>query len=516
MELLHCLVFMGVGGVVGGFMTWAYFRQATQGAFQQALANSVSQRMQMETQLILTQQRVAEMATELMRREERIEGFIAERQLEIERRAALEVKARRVTDLEESLDEIESKLEESYQKLADFAARAAELTVALENEKSNSAEKLQLLNETQQKLSDTIKVFSSAALRQDNQPFLDLATATLEKFQDSARVDLDYSQQSISEHLRPVRESLAKVESRIREMELTRASAFSGLESQIRALAESEHLLRAEAANLARALRSPGARGGWGEIQLRRVVEMAGMQKHCDFVDGERFKIDNGQPLPDLIVNLPAGRTIVVDAKAPVNAYWEASKAPDEQTRLARLRDHALAVRNHINALSKKSYWDTFNPSPEFVFLFLPGECFYSAALEQDDSLIEYGFERGVVLATPTMLIALLKAVAFGWRQEIAVENARLISALGRELYDRLATMTNHFNRLGHSLGGAMEAYNNAAGAFERRVLASARKFKEMDAAPDDVEIAEIISIDQLPRTLRAPESEPFTAIEGV
>ncbi|MGH9767278.1 MAG: DNA recombination protein RmuC, partial [Blastocatellia bacterium] len=473
-------------------------------------------RMQMETQLILTQQRNGELATELIRRETRIEGFIAEREQDIKHRAELEAQAKRAADLEEALDEVEAKLEESYQKLGDFAARAAELTVALDNEKNNAADKLRLLNETQQKLSDTFSALSAAALSQNNQSFLDLANVTMEKFQINARADLEHRQQTIFEQIRPVQESLVKVESRIQEMEVARASAFTGLEHQIRALAESEHLLRAEAANLVQALRSSSARGRWGEIQLRRVVEMAGMQKHCDFAEQESANTENGRLRPDLIVKLPGDRIIVVDAKAPINAYWEASNAPDEQTRRARLRDHALAVRNHIGALSKKSYWDAFKPSPEFVFLFLPGECFYSAALEQDESLIEYGVEHGVVLATPTTLIALLKAVAYGWRQEAVAENARQISALGRELYERLAKMTEHFTRLGRSLGIAMEAYNSAVGSLERRVLVTARKFKELDAVPGNAEIAEIVPLDHMPRALQASEADPFAEIEEV
>ncbi|HBR68977.1 MAG TPA: DNA recombination protein RmuC, partial [Rhodospirillaceae bacterium] len=290
---------------------------------------------------------------------------------------------------------------------------------------------------------------------------------------------------------------------------------FSGLEQQIRSLAESEQLLRTEAANLVQALRSSNARGRWGEIQLRRVVEMAGMQKHCDFVEQESADSENGRLRPDLIIKLPAGRIIVVDAKAPINAYWDAANAPDDLTRRLKFKEHAVAVRNHMSSLSKKAYWDTFKPSPEFVFLFLPGECFYSAALEHDPSLIEYGVEQGVVLATPTTLIALLKAVAYGWRQEGIAENAKQISALGRELYDRLAKMTEHFQKLGKSLGGAVDAYNGAVGSLERRVLVTARRFKELEAIPDNAEIAEIIPLDHLPRVLQAPETEGFAAIES-
>ncbi|HKX28020.1 MAG TPA: DNA recombination protein RmuC [Blastocatellia bacterium] len=501
---------------MGSLITVLFCRHLSETTIQKVIVGHETQRVQLKTQLSLSQQRNAELLTDLSRRERRIDELIAEQGQEIARRAVLETQAARTVELEESLAEIETKLEESYRQLSGFAASEAKLAEALEREKKSAAEKLQLLNGAQQQLAETFNALSAAALNQNNQSFLDLANLTLERFQATASADLEYRQLTVFEQMRPVQESLAKVESRIQEMEAARAVAFLGLEHQIRSLAESERLLRTEASNLAQALRSSGTRGRWGEIQLRRVVELAGMQKHCDFAEQVSPASESGRLRPDLLIKLPADRLIVVDAKAPITAYWEASDAPDEATRRLKLKEHAAAIRNHINTLSKKSYWDLFSPPPEFVFLFLPGECFYSAALEHDDSLIEYGVEHGVVLATPTTLIALLKAVAYGWRQESMAENAKQISALGRELYERLAKMTDHLSRLGKSLGNTVDAYNSTIGSLERRVLVTARKFKDLDAVPENAEIGEIVPLDHLPRVLQAAELELLNAADGI
>jgi len=508
MELYSSLIFLFIGSVSSGVVVWVFCRKSSENAVQKAITYREAQRVQIETHLLFVKQKSVELATEITRRDKRIDELIAIREQEIARRTSLESQARRASELEELLVEVEEKLQESYERLSSFAAEKAELAKELENEKNNAAEKLRVLDEAQQRLSDTFKALSAAALNQNNQSFLILANSTFDKFQTSARDDLERRQETILEQMQPVRESLDKVDARIRDLEVSRASAFAGLEQQIRALTESEQLLRTEAANLVNALRSPVSRGKWGEIQLRRVVEMAGMQKHCDFVEQESALAEDGRLRPDLVIKLPANRTIVVDAKAPINAYWEASCANDEHTRRMKLKDHAIAIRKHITDLSKKSYWDTFKPSPEFVFLFLPGECFYGAALEHDPGLIEYGVEQGVVLATPTTLIALLKAVAYGWRQEGVAENAQQISDLGRELYGRLATLTEHLNKLGKVLGNAVEAYNKTIGSMESRVLVTARKFKELDAVPENAEIGDLIPLDHMPRSLQAPEAD--------
>src|SRR3989304_5038915 len=253
-------------------------------------------------------------------------------------------------------------------------------------------------------------------------------------------------------------------------------------------------------------MRSPQTRGRWGEIQLRRVVEMAGMLEHCDFTEQETVAAEDNRLRPDMIIHLPGKKRIVVDAKTPLAAYLDAVETQDDETWTLKLQDHARQVREHVLSLSKKSYYDQFDTAPDFVVLFLPGEVFLSAAWEYDPTLIEFAIERNVMLTTPTTLISLLRAVAYGWRQELLAENAQKISNLGRELYDRIANLSKHFDELGKGLSSAIEAYNKAIGSLESRVLVSARKFKELGAADTSKEIGDLEPIETDSRLLQAPE----------
>ncbi len=330
--------------------------------------------------------------------------------------------------------------------------------------------------------------------------FLQLARSALDEQRARAEGDLDRRQASVAEVVGPVRDSLSRLEGRLGELERARIGAYSELREQVRALGEAQGQLRSEAANLVKALRAPQVRGRWGELQLRRVVELAGMQDRCDFVEQPVLQRADGRSRPDLVVKLPGGRQVVVDAKAPLAAYLDALEAGSEDVRRARLADHARQIREHVFALSRKAYWEGLDPAPEFVILFLPGESFFSAALEADPGLIEAGASRDVVLATPTTLIALLRAVAYGWRQEAVAENAREVSALGRELHDRLGTLSGHVSRLGKQLGGAVEAYNRAVGALESRVLVSARRFSTLGASRPETEIPVVEALEIAPR----------------
>ena len=356
-----------------------------------------------------------------------------------------------------------------------------------------------------QETESAFKALSADALARNNQAFLDLARATLAQTQEAARGDLEMRQQAIVELVTPVRSSLDKVDSQIQELEKARAGAYAALHEQVRGLVETQTQLRAETGKLVTALRTPGVRGRWGEIQLRRVVEMAGMLDHCDFVTQAAVTSEEGRLRPDLLVRLPAGKIIVVDAKTPLDGYLQAIEAGDEQTRKARLADHARQVRAHLTALGRKSYWEQFDYAPEFAVLFLPGECFFSAALESDPSLIEFGVGQNIILATPTTLIALLRAVAYGWRQENLAQNAAEISALGKELFKRLSDMGDHWSKMGKALERAVEAYNGAVGSLEARVMVSARKFADLKTAPLGVEIA---ALEPLEKSVRAVQGE--------
>lgn len=385
----------------------------------------------------------------------------------------------------------------------------AQLKAALEGERRAATERLASFNRATEELSEKFKALSRDALKDNNQSFLELARATLSQFQESAKGDLDSRQKAIDQIIRPLKESLEKVDGKIGEMEKARAGAYSELREQVKHLATSQLQLQAETGNLVNALRTPHVRGRWGEIQLRRVVELAGMLQYCDFVEQETLVTADGRIRPDVIVKLPGNRTIVIDAKVPFDAFYESISTKDEIIRGARLRDHARLVRTHIGALSKKSYWESVQPTPEFVLLFLPGETFYSAALEIDPKLIEDGVGQGVIIATPTTLIALLKAVSYGWRQEQMATNAQEVSKLGKDLYDRLRTFTGYFSDIGRGLDRALDSYNKGVGSLEARVLVTARKFKERGAIAGE-EIETLEPIDKLARPLSLDEGGLF------
>jgi len=328
------------------------------------------------------------------------------------------------------------------------------------------------------------RALSADALARNNQAFLQLAGATLE----------------------PVRESLGKVDHKIQELEKARAGAYASLSEQVRSLVETQSQLRGETGRLVTALRTPSARGRWGEIQLHRVVEMAGMLEHCDFYAQTTLNGEDGRLRPDLLVRLPGGKTVVVDAKTPLEGYLAAVEASDDAVRKSRLADHARQVRAHLTSLGRKSYWEQFEQAPEFAVLFLPGESFFGAALESDPSLIEFGVAQNVILATPTTLIALLRAVSYGWRHEKLAENAAQISALGKELYKRLSDMGEHWNRVGRALERAVEAFNSTVGSLESRVMVSARRFEELKTAPLGVQIAPLEPVEKSVRMLEVEQ----------
>jgi len=367
-------------------------------------------------------------------------------------------------------------------------------------------ERFKLLQDSTNRMESTFKALSTDALQNNAKLFIELAQGQFEKFHGLAQKDLDHKQGAISEMLKPMRESLEKVDLKIQELDRSRAKTDEAIAQQVKYLLEAQNELKNETGRLVTALRAPQARGRWGEIQLKRVVEMAGMLEHCDFTTQETAQTEEGRLRPDLIVRLPAGKNIVVDAKVPLLAFLDSLGLQDPKQKSEKLSEHARYVRRHIEQLGRKSYWDQFRPAPEFVVLFLPGENFFAAALEADPSLIEYGVSQNVIVATPTTLISLLRSVAYGWRQENLAANAKLVGDMGRDLYKRLADLSGHFFKLGRNLEASVDAYNKTVGTLETRVLVTARKFKDLDTTQASVELSALAPVDQSPRALQAPE----------
>jgi len=385
-----------------------------------------------------------------------------------------------------------------------WQTRNAELEIRLEQERDSADEKAALLENAERELSDAFKSLSADALKSNNQAFLDLARQNLASFQEQAKGDLAARQQAVATLVKPLAETLDKLNAQQREMEQQRTGAYAGLTEQVKGLLAAQHDLKSETHRLVTALRRPEVRGRWGEVQLRRVVEMAGMLDHCDFFEQESTA--DGRR-PDMVVRLPGGKSVVLDSKAPIAAYLEAVETEQEDVRRRALARYAQHVRTHVQQLAAKAYWEQFAPAPEFVVMFLPGEAFFGAALREDPDLIEYASAQKVILATPTTLLALLKAVYYGWRQEALADNARQVSQLGAQLYERLTKLAEHWNSVGKNLGQAVKAYNDATGSLETRVLVTARKFEELQVAPEGKALPPVVRVEQATRTLQAPES---------
>lgn len=360
-----------------------------------------------------------------------------------------------------------------------------------------------------EQLKDTFNSLSFQALQNNNQAFLDLANQTLRTLLTEAQGDLTSREKSIEQLVKPLKESLDKYESQVREMERDRGKTYGELKNQLERLSKTEELLQKETDNLVRALKTPQVKGRWGEIALKRAVEIAGMTKYCDFEEQVSVDTPDGRLRPDLKITLPTNRLVVVDAKVPLTAYLEAVNASEETTRQNAFKRHSELVKNHMRSLCAKSYWSQFSPTPEFVILFMPGESFFSAALEQDRTLLEESAENRVILASPTTLIALLKAVAYGWKQQQMAENAQAIAETGKELFERFSKFIEYLIEIRQGIVTAAEAYNKAVGSFESRLVPGGRKLKELGAAAGDRNLPEIKPVDVYLRNPQPVEEKP-------
>lgn len=383
---------------------------------------------------------------------------------------------------------------------------AGRLRSELEKERAVHAERLATYQRAEESFREAFASLSADALNRNNEAFLQLAETRLRQARTETSADVDARKKAIEDLLAPMAKTLERVDTELRDSERRRHQDSASLLQRVATLDVNSRELQTETRRLVDALKRPGVRGRWGELQLKRVVELAGMTEHCDFVEQQTLAGADRRIRPDVIIRLPGGKSVIVDAKVPLDAYLRALEAPDDAARQALLVDHARQVRTHLAQLGAKSYFTEVSGSPEFVVMFLPGEMFFSAALEQDPTLIEFGVDRQVIPASPTTLIALLRAVAYGWQQEAMEENARKISELGRSLYEAIKALAGHFDDLGGRLNASLEAYNRAVGSLERNVLVKARRFKDLQAASNAGEIAPLERLDGAPRMLQAPE----------
>lgn len=504
------------GLIIGTGLAWMFFRLKTTQKISEGLQPYQSE--------------LAVVGERLKARETELQGLSAENQkLELEtgqlrqtilqetqEKASALKAAEQLIELRERLRDRDMETRDLREEVTALKQMQVELETTLHQERQSTEEKVALLTDGAKKMEDTFKALSAECLMSNNQQFLNLARTSLEKYQSEARGDLEQRQKAVEGTITPLKEILEKYVQQVQAMEMSRQQAYGSLSQHLETMSITEKQLQQETGNLVKALRSPQVRGRWGEITLKRVAELAGMSEHCDFFEQESINGEEGKLRPDMVVRLPNKKLVVVDSKAPLQSYLESLESPGEEERKTKLRDHARLIQSHMQKLSAKNYWDQFSEAPEFVILFLPGENFFSAALEQNPYLIEEGVNQKVILATPTTLITLLRAVAYGWRQEALAENAQAISEMGKTLYERLVKLALHFSDLGRYLDKSVHSYNESVGSLESRILPAARRFKELGIS-SKANVPELGPLEKKARNFQSPEfytgkkgGEPF------
>lgn len=497
---MNLWLMLGLGLVFGGGFTWILCSFRTKALVSAREIEAAGKVKAAESAALELRARLSELRQSLSETSHDLALVRDHLKLESEQKVASQSELAQLRTTVEDIATLRERLKtEGEQKVA--------AETQLREAQDNLQEQRQLLNDARQQLSETFAALSSEALRNNTQSFLALANSSFETIRARAAGDLEARKSAIEAMVNPLKEALGKYEQHISDIENARQLAYGGLQEQVRHLMTASQDLQRETGSLVTALRSPQARGRWGEMTLRRVAELAGMSDHCDFTEQETLEnVPGRQQRPDMIVNLPGNRRIVVDAKVPLQAFLDASSARTQEESDAQILRHSEIVRAHMNTLAGRNYWEQFDPAPEIVVLFLPGESFLSPALKQDPTLLEDGASRRVLLATPTTLIGLLRSIAYGWRQEQIAKNAQAISELGKQLYERIKSFVNHIATVGSGLQKAIDSYNDAVGSLENRVLPSARRFKNLGATIAE-DIVEVQPIDETPRPLRAPES---------
>ena len=504
---LESAILAGIAGIIGILIGWiftklAYLKKLGRMDVKcQADIATLTETVRAKTQEALDHKSELEDAhTDLSQANERILHLS-------EQVSAAQSKLDQMASLTQELDQSRNEIKQLLSEISNLKQQTATLQTQAAAEQKASEEKMNLLKDMKANLEETVQSLSSNALEKNNRVFLDLANSAFSKYLESAKTDFDLRSKTIKDVVAPVKDALNKYDEQIRAVEREREKAYGGLSQQVISLTETQSELQKETSKLVRAMRVPHVRGRWGELTLRRVAELSGMEKQCDFFEQPTTDTGEGLLRPDMMVCLPGERRIIVDAKVPLTAYLDALESESDDQREKRLTAHARHVHDHIRKLSQKAYWSQFDPSPEFVIMFIPGENFFSAALSQNHDLIEFGAKNGVILATPTTLITLLKTISFAWRQETMAENAKAISLLGKDLYERLNTMAKHVNRLGRDIDRCAQTYNQVLGSFERRVFSAARRFNEFGITlKEDKDLLTIEPVETKTRELPEPE----------